>query len=306
MQSRQSITDKSAAGVEASDPETGQQRRKSVAFSESHNIDEDPNDESPREGGLPNQSRTPANGQSSSPSPTSQEHSSNRGLRSNGSATAPQYTLGRSIRDEIFEPADKNLQPFPFLPRDKLEEVLTEQRIIEALGTEGRFPPERQGPIARDIISPRIVHPETQPHLQSRKEILAILSLIDKVSTIETFIKDSLFDYDLPFRYLKEPDSPNGYVVKTCDLLTGAREIPLFYQWSAFEIESFEGRQWTIHVPLFTGLPEKTEKPTHYALAQKAIAPYVSKVEVGEGGFSAVDKVEIHAAHVARSNNSVS
>ena len=130
--------------------------------------------------------------------------------------------------------------------------------------------------------------------------------MIDKISTIESFIKDGLFDYDLPFRYLKQRNSPNGYVVKTCDLSREARDIPLFYQWSATEIESFEGRQWIIHVPLFTGIPEQTDKPTHYALAQKAIAPYVSRVEVGEGGFSAVDKVEIHAAHVARSDNLVS
>ncbi|KAJ4117541.1 hypothetical protein NW768_010904 [Fusarium equiseti] len=159
---------------------------------------------------------------------------------------------------------------------DRLEAVLTEQRIIEALGTEGECPPERQGHIAQEIINPQGFDADTQPHLHSRKEILAILSLIDKVSTIGSFIKDSLYDYGLPFRYVKRPDSPNGYVVRTCDISKEPRDISLFYQWSTTEIESFEGRQWIIHVPLFTSIQEKTEKPTHYAFAQKAIAPYIS------------------------------
>ena len=306
IQSRQSITDKSSGVVEASNPGTGQLRRK-VAFV-SPDTDESSNDEKPPEGGLPSQHSILANGQSSTQSSPSPEQSSYKILRSEGPATSPQDTLGQSIRDETFEPADENLRPF--LPRDKLEGLLTEQRIIQALETEGGFPPERLKAIAQDIINPRRFDSETQPYLRSRKEILVILSLIDKVSTIESFIDDDLFDYDLPFRYARGPDSPSGHrhrlVMKTCDLSRQSREIPLFNQWSQLAAETFEAQQWKIHIPLFTGIPEKTERPTHYTLAHKTIAPYVSKVEVGSGGFSAVHKVEIHAAHVMGSDIRVS
>ncbi|PTD10171.1 hypothetical protein FCULG_00007544 [Fusarium culmorum] len=147
----------------------------------------------------------------------------------------------------------------------------------------------------------------SQPHLRSRKEIFAILSLIDKVSTIESFIQDGLFDHDLPFRYLRQTDSFDGntrpWVMKTCDLHRESREIPFFRKWSNKEAESFEGRQWKVHIPVFTGIPETTDKPTHYVLAKKANLPYISTTEVGRGGFGAVDRVEIHASHAITSAN---
>ncbi|CAF3526170.1 unnamed protein product [Fusarium graminearum] len=299
-QSRQSVSDKSPDSPEASDAEASQRRRKSVAFADDKHGGT--NDESQLDKDSINHS---TNEQMSTPHASPQDMSRESNPGKDRPIVSQQQSLGFAIRNQVFQPEDETLESF--LPRDKLEESLTQQRIIEALRIEGEFPPERLESIARDIIDPLGFMTSSQPHLRSRKEIFAILSLIDKISTIESFIQDGLFDHDLPFRYLRQTDSLDGntrpWVMKTCDLHRESREIPFFRKWSNKEAESFEGRQWKVHIPVFTGIPETTDKPTHYVLAKKANLPYIFKTEVGRGGFGAVDRVEIHASHTITSGN---
>ncbi|VTO94299.1 unnamed protein product [Fusarium graminearum] len=294
MQSRQSVSDKSPDSPEASDAEASQLRRKSVAFVDANHGDTNDEDQPEKDWIDPS---------------TNDESFQDISRYSNPGKDRPivsqEQSLGFAIRNQVLQPEDESLESF--LPRDNLEESLTQQRIIEALQTEGGFRPERLESIARDIIHPLGFMTSSQPHLRSRKEIFTILSLIDKISTIESFIQDGLFDHDLPFRYLRQTDSLDGnarpWVMKTCDLHRESREIPFFRNWSNKDAESFEGGQWKVHIPVFTGIPETTDKPTHYVLAKKANLPYISKTEVGRGGFGAVDRVEIHASHVITSRN---
>ncbi|QPC73202.1 hypothetical protein HYE68_003954 [Fusarium pseudograminearum] len=297
MQSRQSASDKSPDSPEASDAEASQLRRKSVTFADGTN------GEIPTHKDSINHS---TNEQISTPHASPQDMSRESNPGKHRPIVSQQQSLGFAIRNQVFQPEDESLESF--LPRDNLDKSLTQQRIIEALQTEGGFPPERLESIARDIIDPLGFMTSSQPHLRSRKEIFAILSLIDKISTIESFIQDGLFDHDLPFRYLRQTDSLDGstrpWVMKTCDLHKESREIPFFRKWSNKDAELFEGRQCKVHIPVFTGIPETTDKPTHYLLAKKANLPYISKTEVGRGGFGAVDRVEIHASHAITSGNS--
>ncbi|KAJ4249057.1 hypothetical protein NW762_012389 [Fusarium torreyae] len=213
--------------------------------------------------------------------------------------------LGTLLRDEMHEPVDTTLEKF--LPRDKLEDILTEERVIYTLQHEGGFSPERQANIAKEILQPTISVNSAQPHLSSRKEILAILALIEKIPAIENFIAEGIYDHHLPFNYVRETCPSNGerrrQVMKTSDLENQPQTIQLFSKWRHAKAESFEDQQWRIHVPVFSTVRREILTPTHYILARKAVPPFISRKEVGRGGFSAVDKVEIHPGHMDCSIN---
>ncbi|KAJ4005574.1 hypothetical protein NW752_002407 [Fusarium irregulare] len=293
-----------AASLSRASHNTEKPADRGTSCSERTETCEGTNGDHPAGSGLESQHTLPANGKGSVPYMRSRGQSSDRSPSNNDLVTPPRHTLGWSIRNGFFKPADKSLPSF--LPRDKLEEILTYERIIEALGTEGSFPPARQKAIAQEIIHPQYFDRKTQPHLCSRVEILAILALIGKVSTIDNFIEDGLFDNDLPFRYVQKPDSPNGdrsWVMKTCNLERESREIPVFYHWSEKDAKRFESQQWRIHVPVFDGMPNTSGKPSHHTLDQEAIAPYISQGAVGRGGFSTVYKVKIHTQHLPNSDN---
>ncbi|KAM0243091.1 hypothetical protein ACHAP5_006972, partial [Fusarium lateritium] len=213
-------------------------------------------------------------------------------------------TLGDLIRDNLFQPIDNRL--VEFLPRNKLDNILTEERISLALGKEGGFQARGQLAITEAIVHPTTSLSSSQPHLNSRKQLLAILALLDKVSAVEDFIDEDLYDYHLPFSILRETDPTRGgrqrQVLRTCAFKSKPRPVQLFAKWTDALIDSFWSQQWKVHVPVFSTIQVDNSKPPHYDLDQKAVYPYVSRSEVGRGGFSAVDKVEIHAGHTIRAN----
>lgn len=216
--------------------------------------------------------------------------------------------LGDLIRDNLLEPIDDRLEKF--LPRNKLDEILTEERIALTLGKEGGVSAERQLAITTAIINPATSLSSSQPHLNSRKQLLAILALLEKISAIEDFIKEDLYDYHLPFSLHREIDPAKGgwrrQVVRTSAFKNQPLPVQLFTQWRDKDIDHFESQQWKVHVPVFSTIPGDNSKPPHYDLAQKAVYPYLSRSEVGRGGFSAVDKVEIHTGHAITPAKTVS
>lgn len=230
---------------------------------------------------------------------SSEEQALDRDFIENQYGSSSENTLGGLIRDELIEPSEEGLERF--LPRDKIESILTQDTILRTLSEEGGVPLEQQRSIAQQILNPTENITSTQPHLRSRKEILIILSLIEKVDTIGRFLQEGLFDYDLPFTYIRERVSTKGTqrrsIVKTGNLERQSRTIFLFSDWRVSEIEAFQYQQRKIHVPVFSPTSE-IDKPRHYFLAQETICPYISQQEVGRGGFSAVNRVEIHPSHV--------
>lgn len=216
--------------------------------------------------------------------------------------------LGDLIRDNLFEPVDDRLEKF--LPRNELYEILTEERITLTLGKEGGFPAEQLLATTTAIIHPATSLSSAQPHLNSRKQLLAILALLEKIPAIQDFINEGLYDYHLPFSVLREIDPNKGgrrrYVVRTSAFGNQPLPVKLFAKWRDTEIDQFESQQWKVHVPVFSTIPGDNGKPPHYDLAQKAVYPYLSRREVGRGGFSAVDRVEIHTGHTLASTKTVS
>jgi hypothetical protein len=191
-----------------------------------------------------------------------------------------------------------------------LDEILTEENIALALGNEGGFTTEQQLVITTAIIQPATSFSSSQPHLNSRKQLLAILALLEKISSIEDFINEDLYDYHLPFSLLRETDpAKNGrrrQVVRTSGFKNQPLPVQLFTKWRDADIDHFESQQWKVHVPVFSSIPGDSSKPPHYDLAPKAVYPYLSRSEVGRGGFSAVDKVEIHTGHTITPAKTVS
>ncbi|PTD10167.1 hypothetical protein FCULG_00007543 [Fusarium culmorum] len=133
MQSRQSVSDKSPDSPEASDAEASHRRRKSVAFADDKHGGT--NDESQPDKDSINHS---TNEQMSTPHASPQDMSRESNPGKDRPIVSQQQSLGFAIRNQVFQPDDESLESF--LPRDKLDESLTQQRIIEALRIEGEFP----------------------------------------------------------------------------------------------------------------------------------------------------------------------
>ncbi|KAM5521284.1 protein kinase [Fusarium oxysporum f. sp. phaseoli] len=268
-------------------------RRKSVTFSDDTY---EPADAGTTVENTRPSSPTSADTQTSIPHAISKERSG----ETCDSTNSPTKTLGDLIRKELLELDDEHFKQF--LPRDRLNDILTEDRIKRTLEEEGRLPKERLQDILQEILSPSISDQNAELYLRSRKEILAILSLIDRVSAIERFIEEDICDYDLPFRYVRETEPHSSdqrlWVMKTSDIERDPRTISLFSEWRDSQAESFKDQQWRIHVPVFSASREGTREPTHYSLARKTITPYLSCTPVGKGGFSVVNKVEIHHGHI--------
>ncbi|KAF5621995.1 serine threonine kinase [Fusarium sp. NRRL 52700] len=208
-------------------------------------------------------------------------------------------TLGDLIRRNMFEPEGQDLQSF--LPLDRLEEILTWERIIRALDHEGDLTPERQNVIAQEVINPS---PSRQRQPESRKKILAILSLIGKVPWIEHFIEATITDDDLPLT-IKPGSSQHGgheipWAVGSGDTERAYWSISLFDNWEYHDVEAFTAQQWKVLVPVFA----LEKQPVHFAFAKEAILPFISRKVAGIGAYNAVYKVEVHAAHITSSDYS--
>jgi hypothetical protein len=165
-----------------------------------------------------------------------------------------------------------------FLPRDKLEEIVTPQNV--------RLELEREGLVNEKVD--QLVHAVfTAP---GRRKLFAILAMIEQTKEIELLVGLELWDKSLPFQ-LQSTKNDNA------DQL-----IP----WSPFIMECFESRQWAVLPPVFYF--EKGKMGQHYVFQDATILPFCefstrSAHTVIQGGFGSVTQVEIHPAHLHFGDN---
>ncbi|KAM5341692.1 hypothetical protein ACJ41O_014723 [Fusarium nematophilum] len=200
--------------------------------------------------------------------------------------------LGALIRASMI-PSNGKVEPsHVFLPRDALEQALTEERVEEEFSNAGCKL------VKEDSSSAQVPKLVNFNQLGKRKEILAILALVEKLEAIVDFMDEGVDDSHLPFERALGEDDPGRMGLKRKDTGGGLHAIQLFKKWRDRDVEAFENQQWRVHVPVFSTTGSEGAKPPHYELGYGTILPYVSTENVGRGGFSAVDKVEIHPSHL--------
>ncbi|KAM0431504.1 hypothetical protein ACHAPT_005482 [Fusarium lateritium] len=206
----------------------------------------------------------------------------------------PKGPLENEIREYMITTGEKGRDDV-FLPRNALEELLSEERITEALaralsvGSHSRTQTLGADPSPIDISS--------SDQLAKRKEIVTILILIGKLEATPDFITEGIDDDDLPFERKRSPGAALGKTLKRRDSNGSLKSINLFSSWESRDLEAFEAQQFKIHVPVFSDIGSNTKTPPHWSLATRTVLPYLHSTPVGRGGFSAVSRVELHPAH---------
>jgi hypothetical protein len=122
---------------------------------------------------------------------------------------------------------------------------------------------------------------------RSRRRTLAVLVLMSKVAHIEDFIREDIWDDDLPVEHLAE--NAKGYVVtRTSD------NDKLMNTWSRPDINLFCSYQKIFFVPFFD---MRADRLCFYELQSNIRLPWMVFQHKTNGGFGVVHRVEIHPDH---------
>lgn len=203
--------------------------------------------------------------------------------------------LSTRIRAELVPPKGKNR----FLPSDQLEILITRESIAKKLG-----PSSSSGDLSVTVREIWDIVDIPLRGKTSRQRIFAILCLFGKASEIHSFIKEGIFDHDLPFVFGEGTEGEVCRQLPTGELL----EIQLFHEpiWESHHLESFDRYQGMLLAPCFEFCMDDNQKVVHYILKDASVLPFVQDVMVEggaiaslirEGGYSLVRKVKIHPAH---------
>lgn len=188
----------------------------------------------------------------------------------------------------VLNPCDNRL----FIPRLKLEEICDKQAVAQELA---RVFPDRDRSSTQRHAS--LIYDgrcqDTSITTGPCLKIFVILVLLKKVKLIESFLKHSFCDDDLPFTsttnfsalcsrrngsttYLKFPGEDDPYDI----------------------IKHFVENQWSVLAPSFNAPKAGPMRCNVYEFPEKTILPveHISKKKY-PGGFGLVEKVKIHKEH---------
>lgn len=122
---------------------------------------------------------------------------------------------------------------------------------------------------------------------RSRRRTLGVLVLMSKVAHIEHFIREDIWDDDLPLERLAENS-------KGCVVTRKSENDKLMNTWSRAEIELFCSYQKMFFVPFFN---MSVDRLCSYELQSNIRLPWKVFEHKTNGGFGVVHKVEIHPSH---------
>jgi hypothetical protein len=184
-----------------------------------------------------------------------------------------------------------------FMPLNDLDKIITKDNARHELALHSEIPVESLDMVRDEICN--ITSPSADPTKRTtRRKIFAILVLIDRVPSILDFIKEGIYDSDLPF-ILKDGPKPGTHrlyrkVRKTL------QPIPIFRNWKHVFLEAFDNNQWRFLAPNFSLSGGKQTKVCHYELEDRIILPWIEDMEykvIAAGGYGEVWRVKIHPAH---------
>ncbi|KAF2134966.1 kinase-like protein [Dothidotthia symphoricarpi CBS 119687] len=207
--------------------------------------------------------------------------------------------LDNWIRERMVLCAEK--KELRFLPINEIQDLVTQENIRKEL---------QQANVQGDLstITADICEPRETPggKSSSRQRIFAVLCMLQKASEIVSFIRENIFDSDLPFIFDLH-SVPRRDVCCTSD--QGFKPVRLFSSeiWRPMERELFYHYQGQLLAPLFRFSYDAGQKVMHFPLKDEVVLPFIEdtltdgdvlgKTLQREGGFSFVRKVKIHPAH---------
>ncbi|KAF4634373.1 hypothetical protein G7Y89_g3744 [Cudoniella acicularis] len=210
---------------------------------------------------------------------------------------AQRETLGEFIRAalEVSQTGEKG----KFLPNDALERIVTRERVLNELSKYKLGSPAQLENFANEIWKvTKIRGKET-----TRRKIFAILGLIEECGDIVNFIRNGLYDIDLPFVLAPHKAHPGRPQLWRKGMNGKLEPIQFLIKWRTPVHESFHHNQWQLIAPYFRLLTESDGKVLHYPLDDHIILPFIEDDEVkqnprpAEGGYGDVWRVKIHPAH---------
>lgn len=219
------------------------------------------------------------------------------------------YTLGDKIRMGMIRSGGGNSE---FLPSDQIAELITVGSVSQELM---RFEVHSD----LDAVAHAVVDIVSTPRgTSSRQKLFAILCLLEMAPEIEDFIKEMIFDEDLPFSFSTVIPSD---VYRNLPSGGEERPVQLFRakdKWRLPQLDYFNSSQGKFLAPYFEFSIGDNRKVLHYSLSKELVLPFVQDIfkdggSRGEiplaihrmGGYSAVRKVKIHPAHHNAHSDSV-
>lgn len=179
----------------------------------------------------------------------------------------------------LFKQLDKSLQYCSidgrrFLPRDKLDEIITKDSIKNGL--------------PRNFIGRLFSDGRTTKLINGSRKLVAILVYIGEQSAIKRLLRDGLTDDDLPFRPVK--DTENSSIVES----SRGKVIRSFLYWkSDAKVDAFLEKQWLFLAPVLDISGTSPQLDHQYSL------PFMNAEVVSSHSDSTVYKAELHSSHVA-------
>lgn len=213
------------------------------------------------------------------------------------SQSAEEDKMEASIRATLIPSAIREGKEF--VPNDDLERIVTKHRVRQELANvlQG-IPIDELDHLTEQIweVKPAVVS-ESPSKMTTRRRIFAILALMQKVDQIKDFIREDLYDSDMPFVLSEGPRKGVRHMYWK-DEGGNLHSVQAFAQWQPFEIDSFDNYQWELLAPYFHLCTKSDPKILHYNLENRTILPFIEDEEVKHaGGYGDVWRVKIHPAH---------
>jgi hypothetical protein len=220
-------------------------------------------------------------------------------------SSTEEVNMGASIRADLIRSAVREGKDF--LPINALDRIVTRKRVRQELANVGRaLSPEQLDKLTDhiwEIKSPSLSKSSSKK--TTRRKIFAVLALMQKVGHIGDFIKEGIYDSDLPFTLSEGSHKGLRQLARKGEDGT-LHPIQLFAKWQIFEQEYFDTFQWQVLAPKFFLSTTKDSKVLHYNLEMRTIMPFIEDEEVKHvGGFADVWRVKIHPAHHNHCDDSV-
>lgn len=176
-----------------------------------------------------------------------------------------------------------------FLSWDKLLAILHESRVERELDRVWGKEHNQDRPMLEDIC-----HSDPK---QSRRLIMAILGVIEKVELIGKFIEHQVFDSDLPLTQHidnQQKRVPLFYRYGDSDALDKPIRF-IHHDWKGSTLNSFCLEQWSYVIPFFD---MREDRVNFYRMEDnRIILPFLEWDNQASGGYGTVWKARIHPAH---------
>lgn len=200
--------------------------------------------------------------------------------------------VNRQLRDEFEYSQHDAHGGLEFLPLGKLVLLLDEKKISHVLRRALSGTAEKINTLTSAIHSPN--------HQDSRRMILAVLILIDKVVCIEDLIHNDIRDIHLPLRLHKGKKRCSAVQIQK----RSAIEVICLDKWKWSEMESFINMQYRVLAPFF----DMPLDDLHFYKIDDVgiILPFLEWKKKTSGGYGTVWKVQIHSDHHNFANLDVS